>query len=988
MIYYFEFNEKYQKYIRKELGNEEIENNKCFTIDGSGDSFKVIVYCNVELALKPNTIVLSEDEELNKYWWVVQEDKSTLIDTNLYKHELQLVGAIEWFKFKFCYTGTFYYHRYSYFEVMQKLLYSLWKPKFFEFNLGNFTSEFGSAKNNQKFTFKGYTIRSALEEIEKALNVDFKLKFVTSKLSIEETVSGTTGSQSLNNGTQASINEKDYKNDFQVYDYQDHNRFEIYAKSNIISKIIETISNENSEKEIEIIFYTIIGSSPLIPELVNLKISMSFSASVVDGKLTLKNKTYPNGTVTLSSVDSTVETTFFVPKEIVFSMSAGGGDYYSQIIETEGPDQNYMSELGFDKFYIKEIISDDKDNIYISEGYFDFIHKNPSTNISFPINSLDEKYQISQFPNKSYASRVVGRVSNATSGATCTYPKVGYAKLNANNDLTLNKGNACIILPYNIDRIDNLQFKLIYSDTTSGIETGDYVSLYETYENKDKPLEVKIGASITKIRLKEKTLYDFITDTNERDHTLWYERGKNIIHNFEPYLSGYHVYPLSKNENVDTPNIAIDFGFNKNVVKVIFSSILEETLITSNTQVNCDDVIYNQTGSNADLVLTKDFVNSYATSISTGTLTRIKYHNKESECFKVGSVFIKDNERYVVSSVSIDKYKDKVKAEYKLSKDYVAKTELISADGSIESYAIPQNNIVKRIQEYKTLIRFRDTPSLKQESYTEARYFTDFTSSERNDFVLEIKGTSKNGNTYFVGLNPITIETAKTSILMYDMRDNNYAGFVVNETGNAVKSYYQYALNYVDSDGELKSIEMKLKYAGKFNILPYMSNYPYLTKEDFESNRFLSSITNENNYLKDGYETPVFLFTREYQDHYGFVFGDNVSLENGGSLKLYLSANLINNNLFSTNNLEFINDLQISSLQTHDNGYKYFEISFTRKDENDIPSFSALGKNLVVFNRNGMVFAKNNCKQFETNYDEKNLTRTYIWRIYLETYKI
>ena len=181
MIYYFEF-DNVNKYRKKELGNEEIENNKCFTIDGSGDSFKVNVYCNVELALKPNTIVLSRDEELNDYWWVVQEDKSTLIDNNFYLHELQLVGAIEWFKFKFCYTGTFYYHRYSYYEVMQKLLYSLWNPKFFDFNLGNFTSEFGSEKNNQKFTFKGYTIRSALSEIEKALNVDFKLKFVTSKV--------------------------------------------------------------------------------------------------------------------------------------------------------------------------------------------------------------------------------------------------------------------------------------------------------------------------------------------------------------------------------------------------------------------------------------------------------------------------------------------------------------------------------------------------------------------------------------------------------------------------------------------------------------------------------------------------------------------------------------------------------------------------------------------------------------------------------------
>ena len=152
------------------------------------------------------------------------------------------------------------------------------------------------------------------------------------------------------------IQENDYKNDFQVYDYQGNNKFKIYVNSNTISQIIETISNENSKKETKINFYTIIGNSPLIPEIVGLPISMSFNASVVDGKLTLKNKTYPNGTVTLSSTDLTVETTFFVPKEIVFSMPEGGGDYYySQIIETEGPDQNYMSELGFDKFYTPEI---------------------------------------------------------------------------------------------------------------------------------------------------------------------------------------------------------------------------------------------------------------------------------------------------------------------------------------------------------------------------------------------------------------------------------------------------------------------------------------------------------------------------------------------------------------------------------------------------------------------------------------------------------
>ncbi len=517
MIYYFEFNEKYQKYMRKELGNEEIENNKCFTIDGSGDSFKVNVYCNVELALKPNTIVLSKDEELTNYWWVVQEDKSTLIDNGLYLHELQLIGAIEWFKFKFCYTGTFYYHRYSYYDVMQKLLYSLWKPKFFEFNLENFTSEFGSQKNNQKFTFKGYTIRSALSEIEKALNVDFKLKFVTSNLNI----------------TPTSIKENDYANAFQVHDNQD-TTFKIYVNSNTISQIIETISNESTKKEIEIIFYTVIGRSPLIPGLVGRKISMSFNASVVGGKLTLKNKTYPNGTVTFSSTDLTVETTFFVPKEIIFSMNEGGGDYYySQTIETEGPDQNYMSELGFDKFYIKEITYD-KDDIYISSAYFDFIHKNPTTNISHNMNLLDEKYQISQFPNKSYASRVIGRVSNVTSSTYMIYPNNGYMNLVSENNIEIKNGDACLILPFNIDRMNWIVFKMPDNSINGFNELHESASTnnsYLTLINGD-------GTITYKFMLKEKFYYDNMVDEgeNKKEFTLWYEKGKNVIHNFKKFL--------------------------------------------------------------------------------------------------------------------------------------------------------------------------------------------------------------------------------------------------------------------------------------------------------------------------------------------------------------------------------------------------------------------------------------------------------------------
>ena len=965
MIYYFEFNEKYQKYMRKELGNEEIENNKCFTIDGSGDSFKVNVYCNVELALKPNTIVLSRDEELNDYWWVVQEDKSTLIDNNLYLHELQLVGAIEWFKFKFCYTGTFYYHRYSYFEVMQKLLYSLWKPKFFDFNLSNFTSEFGSGKNNQKFTFKGYTIRSALSEIEKALNVDFKLKFVTSNLNI----------------TPTSIKENDYANAFQVHDNQD-TTFEIYVNSNTISEIIETLSNENTEKEIEIIFYTIIGGSPLIPGLVNSKISMSFNASVVDGKLTLKNKTYPNGTVTLSSTDSTVETTFFVPKEIVFSMNEGGGNYYySQTIETEGPDQNYMSELGFDKFYIKEITYD-KDDIYISSAYFDFIHKNPTTNISHNMNLLDEKFQISQFPNKSYASRVVGRVSNVTSSTYMAYPTNGYMNLVSENSIVVNEKNACLILPFNIDRMNWIVFRA----PDNSIQHFNELHCSEDTNNSYITLRDYSGTTY-KFMLKEKFYYDNMVDEGEykKEFTLWYEKGKNVIHNFDKFLSlGDLYYDVLGDDG--KPLYQVPKGISSKMFRVYYYPLIDEMLITNNNDTTNDDVIYNQTCQNTDSVLAKEFINGYSESISIGTLTRCKYHNKESECFKCGDVFVKGDERYVVSSVSIDKYKDIVYAEYKLSKDYVAKTELISADGSIESYAIPQNNIVKRIQEYKTLIRFNDDIVENISSYIPNTFAIDFLWTNRNDYSINAKCTASNNVNYYVGLQAANIETPKSTTNIFDFYDNNYCGFRVLEVVKPLETYYaQYPYNYVDSNGEIKSFELKIKWGMD------SSNFPYLTEDEYNNDDYTISKIDELNYRKDGYEIPIFLLTREYNDCNGYIFGNNVSRPANSNLyylTLYTSNTPITSQNINFDNLTKIHKINISGVKYGVNNSQYFELWYESVDE--LSRFYAKNKNLVVVRENDigtkeLMFAINNYKK---EFDYQETSKKYTWTIYLETYKI
>lgn len=898
MIYYFEFNEKHQKYMRKELGNEEIENNKCFTIDGSGDSYKVNVYCNVELALKPNTIVLSRDEELNDYWWVVQEDKSTLIDNGLYLHELQLVGAIEWFKFKFCYTGTFYYHRYSYYEVMKKLLYSLWNPKFFVFNLSNFTSEFGSGKNNQKFTFKGYTIRSALSEIEKALNVDFKLKFVTSKLSIEETLIGTTGNQSFDP--------------------------------------------------------TPDGTGAYYPGNISTTISPNYS------KVVIKSVSPSTASATISSYDS-------LTGAISISLKSARPNESVQVNLICTPEEN---------------VSDDKDNIYISEAYFDFIHKNPSTNISYPINSLDEKYQISQFPNKSYASRVIGRVSNVTSSTYMTYPTNGYINLVSENSIEVKNENACLILPFNIDRINLILFKMpdnsILGSVNALHESADKNDKYILFKNNDNTITYKF-------MLKEKFYYDNMDNEEEKALTLWYEKGKNVIHNFYKFLSLGDLYYDVLGDN-GKPIYQVPKGISSKMFRVYYYPFIDEMLITNNNDITNDDVIYNQTCQNTDSVLAKEFINGYSESISIGTLTRCKYHNKESECFKCGDVFVKDNERYVVSSVSIDKYKDIVYAEYKLSKDYVAKTELISADGSIESYAIPQNNIIKRIQEYKTLIRFNDDIVENISYYVPNTFAISFLWTDRNDYAINAKCTDSNNVNYYVGLQAANIETPKSTTSIFDFYDNNYCGFRVLEVVKPLRTYYaQYPYNYVDSNGEIKSFELKIQWGID------SSNFPYLTEEGYNNDEYTIAKIDEPNYRKDGYEIPVFLITREYNDFNGYIFGNNVSRpanSNNYYLTLYTSNTPITSQNINFDNLTKIHKINASGVRYGNNNSQYFELWY--ESANESSRFYAKGKNLVVVRENDigtkeLMFAINNYKK---EFDYQETSKKYTWTIYLETYKI
>ena len=506
------------------------------------------------------------------------------------------------------------------------------------------------------------------------------------------------------------------------------------------------------------------------------------------------------------------------------------------------------------------------------------------------------------------------------------------------------------------------------------------------------------GKTTYKFMLKEKFYYDNMSEDNEnkKELTLWYEKGKNVIHNFKKFLDlGNLYYDVLGDDG--KPIYHVPKEISSKMFRVYYYPLIDEMLITNNNDITNDDVIYNQTCQNNDSVLAKEFINGYSESISIGTLTRCKYHNKESECFKCGDVFVKDNQRYVVSSVSIDKYKDIVYAEYKLSKDYVAKTELISADGSIESYAIPQNNIVKRIQEYKTLIRFNDDLVENISYYLNNTFSISFLWTDRNNYAINAKCASSDGVNYYVGLQAANIETPKSTTSVFDFYDNNYCGFRVLKVVKPLETYYaQYPYNYVDSNGEIKSFELKIKWGID------SSNFPYLTEEEYNNNDDTIAKINEPNYRKDGYEIPVFLITREYNDCNGYIFGNNVSRPANSNLyylTLYTSNTPITSQNINFDNLTKIHKINVSGVRNGANNSQYFELSYKVVDE--LSRFYAKNQNLVVVRENDsgtkeLMFAINNYKK-EFDYQSTKQTdssgnvhyyQTYTWTIYLETYKI
>ena len=121
-IYYFERNPQGTQYVRRLLGEIQVDFNMSIVIDGTKDSMQVQVFSYLRDALTPNTIVHHSGTNT---WWVVKKDnvkRNQSEDGFWFQHTITLLGAIDLLMNRDLTDCGFYQKNYTIDTFIKKLL--------------------------------------------------------------------------------------------------------------------------------------------------------------------------------------------------------------------------------------------------------------------------------------------------------------------------------------------------------------------------------------------------------------------------------------------------------------------------------------------------------------------------------------------------------------------------------------------------------------------------------------------------------------------------------------------------------------------------------------------------------------------------------------------------------------------------------------------------------------------------------------------------
>jgi len=840
LLYYF----SKDTYTRYELGEIQTNFNFGIGIDGSKDSAKVIAYNFNYEEIEPLTIVWHEKTNT---WWVVSSDKVERFmnedSTFIYKHTLQLLGAIELLNARDLTDCGFYQNNYT----INQFFFRLLKLSNLEFNNSNFTinlvhNNLIDINKNIDYikTFENYTLLSAIREFFDGYNFAVKLTFGT------QTTNNITTLKTLNFNLISKSGNGVYVNT-NVFNDIDENR--LFDKNSFATTVISNAENVVSTK------------SQLFPSVGSIKASgTSGTLSTTNAVIRLPSNIYKLNWLKM-----------IIPAEI-YVVAIINGRYYTDDAHTQF------------SVSINPYVETQQDLLEKVQTAINGTSWSQSIKNQFYLDFRDKLYEV-------YAG--AKKVSTVSLYSGWRYNPI-YGNIIPPTD------NSDFYLPV-VDYHSQFQTSSIYY----GMLTIAEKEVRDSLTNPTGCFYYSKGSNIINCaNCFNPTLGEIITSVGDFSSTDLREDTKIGIGLYDfPSFDGLGVI-FGKTTNRGTPTS--HRILNNNLVYSNISFIAnyipmsDIKIKVDNKGYRNDTQLYNQNGKINDSVALSKLINSYSKEIQNGVITKYGYYYDFNSIPKVGNVVSINNENFVISNVSYnftfnENSEYYISCEFSLNKWVSTKSTLTNPNTNIRDYGIPQKNNVVRKQLYRDFYELDKTADLfaDNDKYVSLSNVAslDYVYSKSSNHIAVIKMTFDNAyggdsshsvsssDKYYYQLEAVSFPMKKMIYKVVNFNDNNIigygsqdvsCGFDINRVISGMTDTVITPISYVDDDGKAKGIDICF-----VNAIKLVQVYnKYLTRKGLT-------------YTKPLYNYSVFIDSEIYEG----IPATNTYTYNGTSEYTALSSN-------------------------------------------------------------------------------------------------
>lgn len=842
--------------------------NIAFSLDGTKDSARLVVYSRMPTMLKPYSIVYHENTQT---WWIVNKDKVERYlneqkydeelgeytnPTYLYKHSLQLEGAIELLNARDLTDCGFNQNTYT----IEQFTRRLFRLSNFEYDSETIDIDTNNSVDISMLvdyikTYENYSLLSALNDLYSGYNCAVKLSFTINPF---DTITGC--------------------------------KLLVVPKSGFVSNEAQNIEDVFTETA----------------EIKQLSKS-SYGTSVVsntDNVVSTITKRYPSvGAVRLYSneYDLTVD-------NAVIKLP-------SKVFKVNEVDMLMTIRLGL-QYYANGSWHFEYSNF---GGYFNVSNQRAINSVLTTIkNYCATNY--SSFDASDFESKRLQMLSTIVRAGTVIF-KDG-AKFNPQNKtLFYPDGSPIKTVRVPFSPSSHFNMRVAVMDKTSGQSVSQISGTptsNETYTSVDGIIKWERGSD--EISGFQWCGWRQFNDFRVRLTETEYGRNTNYIYAWVQGGNAYRIIIASGEDQNSPHEIEQDYfsGLaNKKMplfaVKYIPMTDLKIKLDNNGTDNNVQ--LYNQNGKLTDANAFSKMLNSYKKEIEGENITRYLTSHNYNEMPVVGQIINgSNNEKLIINNASYSFTKNEnsyfVFGEFTLSRNVATKSLLTSPNTNIRDYGIPQKNNVARKQLYRDFYEFAFTYDIDSdenfylpieqilkvgEPQVEPIGHTGIIKLTYEDYV--------NGSlNYYYQIDSTLYLLKKCIYEVVEFKDNNIIGNDAQNTDTGfditrvLTGSYQLIntpISYVDKNGRFKDVEISMCNANQLTTIynKYKSSVGYADDDTVSlqniclfipSQVFDYSLTNrdysiqETNYKKDALEVPVFEYCCQIDDTEEVEVGENI----------------------------------------------------------------------------------------------------------------